>query len=139
MRVFHLLVALGLVLSLATAAPAAGKGKKNKKAATVAGVVQSVSDGSITIKPGKGKKNAAAAGDQTIKLTAATKYETATVAKGDKAAAKGKSAPQNTQAATRDSVKTGGHVLVTHRGGVAEKVVVLTGGKKAKKKARANG
>jgi hypothetical protein len=135
MRLFQMLTALGLVLCLTAAAPAAAKAKGKKANAGVRGVVESVDKDSLTVKvPQKKKKGEAAAPapeEKKFKLSADTKYE---VIKITKAAAKGEKPTTETKEGTFDSIHKGDLVQVLANGDLATKVSVIDMGKKKKSK-----
>ncbi len=94
-----------------------------KKNPLVTGVVQSVSDGTITIKGFEEQADGSATNfEKKLKLTAETKF----------VYLKGKNKKAEETAATKDAVRTGARVAFVEKDGTAEKIMVLQRGKKNK-------
>jgi hypothetical protein len=132
MRRIQALVAVGLILVLVGSASAAGKGKgKGKGNRPVRGTVESVTPESVVVKVQQGKKGGGEATEKTFQLGPDTKFEFVTI----KRAAKGEKPEMETKPASLSDIKAGERVQITGGGTAAEKVSIVQGGRKGKKKA----
>lgn len=126
---FRTLVALGLVLALASFSYA-GKGNGKRGKHRVRGTVATVSTDSMVVKVQQAKKKGGETTDKTFQLGSDTKFEFVTVAKH----VKGQKPETTTSPATLSDLKPGERVQISAgKGAAVEKVSILKrrkGGKK---------